>query len=265
MKVLNDILTDDEHLDPIRSMAFSSAMVDDVKDLVSVGNDAKTVKSLKELNVLTGIVYMAPADSSGFNVCPSMTKGCKEACLFTAGCGRYPNVKAGRMRRTYQFLLRQDEFMAQLVKEIEALIRKATKLGAIPAVRLNGTSDIAWEDIPVDGHKNIFRRFPDLAFYDYTKRYDRLAFCAAIPNYRLTFSRAETKLSNSQAIDALQDGYPVTVVFSGDLPSVWHGFRVIDGDKHDFRFWDAGVVVGLKIKGDNKTKQLAIDSGFAVP
>lgn len=49
----------------------------------------------------------------------------------------------------------------------------------------------------------------------------------------------------------------MAVVFStrkGEpLPETWHGFRVIDGDESDLRFTDpAGVVVGLRAKGDAK-------------
>lgn len=257
--VFNDILTENPELTEVRSRGLASAMVGDVKNLLSIGKDAKTRKSL-DVGVLTGIVYMAPADVSGINVCPSMTKGCKAACLFTAGQGRYENVKAGRIRRTLQFHLRQEEFMFQLYKEISKLVVKAEKMGFIPAVRLNGTSDIAYEDIPVGSFDNIFQAFPNVAFYDYTKRFDRLEKCAGIRNYHLTFSRAETKLSHAQSTKALSLGYPVTVVFKNELPETWQGYTVIDGDKHDFRVWDAGVVVGLKAKG------MAIydDTGFVV-
>jgi hypothetical protein len=189
-----------------------------------------------------------------------MTKGCKAGCLFTAGQGRYENVKAGRMRRTYQFLLRQDEFMLQLAKEIAKLVVKANEQGMIPAVRLNGTSDIAYEDIAIGDYPNIFAMFPNVAFYDYTKRYDRLEKCKSIRNYHLTFSRAETKLSHAQSLNALANGYPVTVVFRDALPKTWNGHAVIDGDKHDFRVWDSGVVVGLKAKG----KAINDDTGFVV-
>jgi len=254
MKVANDYIVTE-----IQEWAFASAFSGNVKDIVSVGKDAKTVKSLK-VGVLTGIVYMAPANSSGHNVCPSLTKGCKASCLYTAGQGKYPNVKAGRMRRTYQFIYRQDEFMAALAKDIAKVIVKAKKLDMIAAIRLNGTSDIAYEDIPVLGHKNIFAMFPSVAFYDYTKRYDRLEKCATIRNYHLTFSRAETSLSDSQALAALANGYPVTVVFRSGLPKQWNGYQVIDGDIHDFRVWDSGFVVGLKAKGDAITDK----SGFVV-
>ena len=258
MKIANDLIKSD-----VQKWAFSMAFNGNVSNLLSIGNDAKTVKSLK-VGVLTGIVYMSPANSSGHNVCPSMTKGCQAACLYTAGQGIYDNVKAGRMRRTLQFIYRQDEFMARLAHEIDRLVVKAKELGLIAAVRLNGTSDIAYEDIAIGDYANIFAMFPNVAFYDYTKRYDRLEKCASIRNYHLTFSRAETKLSDSQAIKALDNGHPVTVVFSDSLPKTWHGYQVIDGDKHDFRVWDSGVVVGLKFKGSNANKAGAIESGFAI-
>ena len=252
--IANDLITD-----KTREWGFALAFNGKVQNILSIGKDAKTVKSLK-VGVLTGIVYMAPANSSGHNVCGGMTRGCKAACLFTAGQGKYPNVKAGRMRRTYQFIYRQDEFMARLSFEINKLSIKAKELGLIAAVRLNGTSDIAYEDIKIGSFRNIFAMFPDVAFYDYTKVYDRLESCATVANYHLTFSRAETKLSNAQAMKALNNGHPVTAVFRNALPKEWHGFTVIDGDEHDFRVWDAGVVVGLKAKGD----AIKDTSGFVV-
>lgn len=257
--IVNDILTEVRELEDVRSWGLANAMVGKVANLLSIGKDAKTIKSLK-VGVLTGILYMAPANVSGFNVCPSMTKGCKASCLFTAGQGVYENVKAGRLRRTYQFLFRQDEFMVQLSKEIERLVSKAKAKGLIAAVRLNGTSDIDWENIPVGDHDNIFSKYPNVAFYDYTKRFNRLVATADIRNYHLTFSRAETKLSNAQALNALKLGYPVTVVFKDILPDNWQGYQVIDGDLHDFRVWDSGVVVGLKAKG----KARYDTSGFVV-
>ena len=254
MKIANDYIQND-----IQEVAFASAFADKVKNILSVGEDAKTIKGEK-YGVKTGIVYMAPANSSGHNVCPSMTKGCQAACLYTAGQGIYKNVQSGRMRRTLQFVYRQDEFMAALVKDIKKLVILAEKSGMIAAIRLNGTSDIAYEGIPVGDYPNIFAMFPNVAFYDYTKRYDRLEKCATIRNYHLTFSRAETTLSDSQALKALSNGYPVTVVFRNGLPKKWNGYSVIDGDKHDFRVWDSGVVVGLKAKG----KAIKDTSGFVV-
>ena len=56
------------------------------KKLLNVDNNAKTVKGQK-YKYLTGILYLAPARTSGFNVCPMASAGCKASCLFTAGGG----------------------------------------------------------------------------------------------------------------------------------------------------------------------------------
>jgi hypothetical protein len=262
--VFNDLLTvpDDSYLEEIRTEAFARAMVGDVKSLLTLPNKNAKLKKSLSIGVYTGMLSFAPANSSGINVCPAMSKGCQAACLFKAGCGRYTMVRVGRMRRTYQYLFRQTEFLAQLVKEIGSLVRKAAKLGMIPAIRLNGMSDIAWETIPVDGYANIFERFPNVAFYDYTKRFDRLQL--DIKNYHLTFSRSETKLSQKQADQALAMGIPVTVVFKKQLPKTYKGKNVIDGDKHDYRVWDSGNVIGLKFKGSIKDREEAIENGFCV-
>lgn len=224
-----------------------------VKNLLSVGADAKTVKSLK-LNHLIGILYLAPSRVSGYEVCPAATKGCRAACLFTAGQGRFSNVKVGRIRKTLQFMERQAEFMSVLVADIRKLVADAETADLTPAVRLNGTSDIAWETIPVtvDGvdYPNIMAVFPNVQFYDYTKRFERLGNTP--DNYHLTFSRAETAKSHLQAMNALRAGFSITVVFRDKLPETWAGFEVLDGDESDSRFiQDIGkpVVFGLKAKG----------------
>jgi len=59
----------------------------------------------------------------------------------------------------------------------------------------------------------------------------------------------------------LRAGGNIAVVFSGDLPSNFHGFNVINGDLTDLRYFDpVNVVVGLKAKGDAKKDT----SGFVV-
>ena len=46
----------------------------------------------------------------------------------------------------------------------------------------------------------------------------------------------------------------MAVVFKGDnLPDIWNGERVIDGDKSDLVNLDAGCIVGLRAKGKAKT------------
>ena len=48
--------------------------------------------------------------------------------------------------------------------EVAMLLQKAW---IQPCVRLNGTTDIQWENIKID--YNIFELFPEVQWYDYTK------------------------------------------------------------------------------------------------
>jgi hypothetical protein len=223
--------------------------------LLSVGSDAKTVKG-EAYGVLTGVLYLAPVNLSGYQVCPKATAGCAAACLYTAGQGVYANVQASRLERTRFFFEEREAFMAVLVEDIKRLIRKATKDDMIPAVRLNGTSDIAWEKfaVTVDGvkHANLMTAFPNLNFYDYTKVLGRKS-ALALPNYHLTFSLAED--NDADAIKALGQGYNVAVVMSAKRkeakPDTWGGYPVVDGDQSDIRFHDpkGGHIVALFAKG----------------
>jgi hypothetical protein len=231
--------------------------------LLSVGNDAKTVKGV-EYGVLTGILYLAPADESGvMNTCPNATAGCREACLFTAGRGAFANVKRGRINKTLWFHRDRVGFLQQLIKDITALIKKANKEGMAAAVRLNGTSDIAWESIKVDG-KNLMEHFPAISFYDYTKSPSRIArfMLGQFPtNYHLTFSRSEDPVNQADCKSLWATKVNVAVVFRGGLPATWQGRPVIDGDVSDIRFNDPeGCVVGLKAKGKARKQ----DAGFVV-
>lgn len=262
--VMPPIAGDNEHNE--RARAYRVAMSGEVKDLLSVGNDAKTVKGEK-VGVLTGVMYLAPAQVSGTEMCPARTKGCTAVCLFSAGHGAYRSVRDGRLRKTYQFLHRRPEFMIALHNDIAKLVRSAKRREMVPAVRLNGTSDVAWESIPfvdADGveHQNIFAANPNVQFYDYTKVRDRVITCAGIPNYHLTFSLAETRKSMSDALFALENKVSVSVVFD-KLPETYLGHKVLDGDENDVRFWNdenGPYIIGLKPKG-----QASKDStGFVV-
>jgi hypothetical protein len=223
--------------------------------LLSVGHDAKTVKGEK-LGVMTAILYLAPHNLSGYQVCPKASEGCKAACLYTAGMGIYKNVQAARVAKTKRFFEERDTFMADIVKDIFELSRKAAKAGMIPTVRLNGTSDIAWEKIACvkDGitYKNVMLAFPEIAFYDYSKVIGRKA-ALSLPNYHLTFSLAEN--NDADARKALSQGYNVAVVMNvgrKDVkPTQWSGYPVVNGDESDVRFNDpkGGHIVALTAKG----------------
>jgi len=222
-----------------------------IPPILNVQASAKIVKS-ETVGQLTGIFYGAPSNVSGYDVCAFASDGCRIACLYSAGRGVMNMVQAARVRKTKMFFEDRPGFMTQVIKDIEALIRKAKRENLAPSVRMNGTSDIKWEKISCGCHKNLMAHFPELVFYDYTKI--PIRYRQNLPeNYSLTFSLNEANLH--EALEALAMGTNVAVVFRldhlGNLPEFFHGYRVIDGDKHDARYLDAkGVVVGLKAKGD---------------
>lgn len=240
--------------------------------LLSVDADAKTVKGRKQ-GFLTGIMYFAPANISGRNVCPMASNGCREACLGWHA-GRVNILKAGetenmirkaRLAKTNWYFEDRETFMVSLVKEIGALVRKAARENLTPVVRLNGSSDIPWERVAVDGFSSVMERFPMVQFYDYTKIEKRAVAWArgTMPaNYHLTFSMAENNeasayfvLGAGGNVAAVFFKVPETYVFGpgSSFDNVAVSYRVVDGDKTDLRFLDdVNVIVGLKAKGDAK-------------
>jgi hypothetical protein len=224
------------------------------KNLLTTQN-AKTSKGEK-LNYLTGILYMLP----NYKTCPSASKGCMKACLQSAGRGKFSNVREARKAKRDLFYSDQKFFMASLVWSIEKVIRKAKRENLTPVIRLNGTSDIDYENIRLESGKNIFETFPNVQFYDYTTRDDRTsALRGDWYNYHLTFSRKEDNESKAIKVHEVF-GVNVAVVFD-KVPEVWQGKKVINGDETDLRFLDKhNVIVGLTAKGKAKTD----DSGFTV-
>ena len=128
--------------------------------LLSVGNNAKTIKSDKGGVYSTAILYLAPHKNSGVNLCPKASEGCAKACLYTAGRGAFSNVQAARLRKSRWFIEDRETFLMQLKLDIQQHVLTCKRKGVTPAVRLNGTSDILWERY-ID-----MSEFPDVQFYD---------------------------------------------------------------------------------------------------
>jgi hypothetical protein len=220
--------------------------------LLSTAN-TKTMKGEK-YGYKTYILHLAPSLISGFQTCPKASAGCAAACLNKAGMGAYSTTQQARINRTKLFFQDRPNFMAQLAKEIKSAKKSAIKNGLKLLVRLNGTSDIAWEKIRVGDFRNLFEMFPDVQFYDYTA----IAGRTVPQNYHLTFSRKE---SNDRDVSAaIRNGLNVAVVFD-KLPETYLGLPVVSGDDTDIRINDPrGVVVGLKAKGPARKDK----SGFVV-
>ena len=192
----------------------------------------------------TAILHLAPYKLSGKNVCPKASKECVAFCLNTSGRGQMKSTQKFRINKTKLFWKDRKKFLEQLSQEIGQLKKRARSQGFKFAVRLNGTSDLAWHRF-----SSLMQDHPDVIFYDYTKVYNHLDH--DLKNYKITFSASES--NNTECAAALAAGHNVAYVFKDKLPKKFQGRRVIDGDKHDLRFLDPrGVVVGLLAKGSAK-------------
>lgn len=220
--------------------------------------NAKTTKG-ESLGYLTGILYLAPANeaaAAGYktvkNACPFASKGCKAACLFTAGRGVFSNVKEARIRKSVELMGGRKwndkpnaAALLALHADIEALIRKAARMKLKPAVRLNGTSDY-----PVHNW-GLMEAYPDVQFYDYTKDAPKMNdfLSGLLPeNYHLTFSRSEEHFSGLASQEFLKRGALVAMVFD-TVPKSYGGRKVSNGDESDLTFTRGVGILGLKAKG----------------
>jgi hypothetical protein len=227
--------------------------------LLSINQDSKTIKGL-EKGYLTGIMYLAPHTLGGKNICPfAKAAGCIEACLNTAGRGIFNNVQKARLNRTKLFHNDINAFMHKLSIEIEALEKTAIKNRLIPVIRLNGLSDINWEDIRFNYEfihnkirsVTIFELFPDIQFYDYTKNPNR----DQLPkNYDLTFSYSNKPEFQKFNDIAIKKGMRLSAVFSDkNLPAYFMGLPVLNGDESDLTFLaPKNSILGLYAKGKAK-------------
>lgn len=192
----------------------------------------------------TAILHLAPYKLSGKNVCPKASKECIAFCLNTSGRGQMNVTQTSRINKTKKFWQDRQQFLKDLDKEIGMLKKRAASQGFKFAVRLNGTSDLAWHRF-----SSLMDQHPDVIFYDYTKVFNHLDH--NLKNYKITFSASGS--NDSECAAALKAGHNVAYVFKDKLPKKFQGKRVIDGDKHDLRFLDpSGVIVGLIAKGSAK-------------
>lgn len=228
------------------------------KNLLSKGtSNIKTAKN----NLKTYILYLAPynQNSKGINICPKASKGCAAACLFTAGRGRFDNVKKARINRTEYYLADKERFCLQLASELVKINNTAKKRGEQVAIRLNGTSDLDFIYLLQKYAQLDPFSLEQLIYYDYTKILGKVKKYKDQPRYILTFSRAED--NHSEAIEALKLGANISAVFNGPVPSEYKGAKVIDGDKSDIiMLYNKGAVLALQAKGQAKKDT----SGFVI-
>ncbi len=231
-----------------------------IGNLIRAGGDAKTIKG-NDSGYLTSIMYLKSFKTLGVNLCPNAEiANCFEPCLLTAGRGQMNSVQKGRLRKTEWFIKDKIGFMEQLKKDLTRFSNFCDTREIYPAIRLNGTSDIRFENITI-GNQTLMEHFPNIQFYDYTKIANR----RNVPdNYHLTFSYSEANpIYQKQVNIALEKKMNIAVVFRNqeNMPKKFLGLKVINGDKNDLRFLDPkNCVVGLYAKGKAKKDY----SGFVI-
>ena len=231
-----------------------------VKNLLSKGStNTKTAKNSLE----SFILYLAPhtQNSKKINICPKASKGCAAACLYTAGMGKFTNVKASRINKSEYYINDKKTFINQLSKELLKIAAKSIKQNKKIAIRLNGTSDQDFISI-IKKYNDLDllndKQFKNLVFYDYTAILGKIKKYINT-SYSLTLSRKED--NESEILEALKLGGNVAAVFRDELPTKYKGFEVVDGDTSDLiMLYNKNVILGLKAKGDAKKDK----SGFVI-
>lgn len=251
-------------------------------------DSAKAAKASK-YGYLNAIHYMAPATSGGVgNLCPKASAECIALCLgvYSGQAAMVADLEQGtnatresRKRKAQLFMRERGAYLNEIARKIVKVINDAKALGVKPCIRLNGSTDLAFERISFDVEaktaKALAKLYPakdwtrvrttllaiysDVQFVDYTKIASRLG--KAPSNLDLTLSYSAR--NSAECVKALLAGHNVAMVFHGGLPESFAGFPVIDGDLHDLRHLDrkGGYIVGLSPKG-NKAKR--DQSGFCV-
>lgn len=216
---------------------------------------------------------LAPAKTSGRNVCPQKTKSCESICvLWHRGMTVMPNVRSAMINRTNLFFDDRSAFLSQLHKELATHNKRDRALA-----RLNVASDIRFDRID----PSIYTNYPNITHYGYTKIYNfakEYAEGKLPPNLHVTYSWSERSdiektnwlLENNVNVAMVMNVYYGIKGF-GELPkSVKIGNKkwpVVCGDKIDARIPEVdgrGVVVGLRAKIKKSDLQTYINSGFVV-
>ena len=248
-------------------------------------DDGKAAKA-QGYNHLNAIHYMAPANAAGVgNLCVGASPECIAFCLgMESGQasmrkeGETNSVVESRIAKARRFMRDRQAYMQDIAESIAKAWVSAASMGFEIVIRLNGSTDISWEGIRIDltaataskvskilgrnvapgTYRNLMELFPQVQFLDYTKIASRMT--RKLPaNYYLIFSRHEQ--NEAAAVQVLKNGGNVAVVFE-TLPEQWHGFRVINGDKHDLRHLDpVNTVAGLTPKGWKAKRSMG---GFVV-
>jgi len=234
----------------------------------------KTLKNGKVSSQPTIVFHLEPVT---FGVCPS-AGSCAALCLNKAGNVLYmKNKLSRRQKRSHAFQYHREDFLQLMVLEAARQWSKGYK-----GVRLNGTSDVAWEKERVTVTPEL-SRFVHLSFgvylpaqeytmisamvliglkpYDYTKRIDRDFDKARYIGYHLTLSwggKYDDQIFDVAERYCLNVAAPVYGVKKSEpVPNTIKApngeeYETIDGDVTDWRRDDGWTgrsrIVALRLK-----------------
>lgn len=260
----------------------------EIKSLLCVETNYKLkYTAVKEKAVVAGLSLSAAykvKDAKGctkLDTCAYSTVSCRAACVTTkVGCSVYSNVIRIRKAKTELFATNLPLFKEILIKDIQKVVnsvkakaKKTKKKAKQIYIRLNVSSDLAYETI----FPELFTMFPMVQFYDYTKGIHRIN--KNLPsNYSLTYSfNEDSNLNKVQTL--LEQGFNVAAIVDtyyyhgkkGELPKTitlgGENYPVQDGDISDIRTKahdGSGKIIALRFKGSKKNKAMAIETGFCL-
>lgn len=195
----------------------------------------------------------------GLNLCPFATEGCKRACTTGESAhGVMTVARRSRLVRTLMHLVRPDLAFALTGHGLRKL---KAKHGNNCRWRVNVSDDVRWERLA----PGLFEI--GVPGYAYTKWPP--ARRTAFDGLRIVYSASE-RTTDEQIHEMVEAGHNVAVVFAvskKELPTVWQGKEVVNGDKTDDLYsHKPGTIVGLSVKGrNNDIKAMAGEYGFARP
>jgi len=243
-----------------------------------LGTSAKILKGELKDGTANAIMYLSPnvIVSKKNNLCKGASKDCINACLAEySGRMIFKAPTIARILRTLKFLLFPDLFYIQLKSEILILRSKAIVKKKTLGIRLNGGSDIKFDE-------SIYQ-IKDVEFYEYTKIMDNYLYFKTL-GVDITYSFSGTEKNKLEVKEILEkhkgkvamvfDVNPLKRINKKVLPTKWDymgkEYTVLNGDISDNRFLDKvpadqGVLIGLALKvRTNVRRALAENSEFVM-
>lgn len=224
----------------------------DMSDAMLQDNYKLLLKGHGRRAVVKGIT-LAPAGTSGKQLCAYRTQACERGCLQHTGHMVTTYNTDVRLCRTLFLQGDTPAYLRLLCEGLSRFVAKCERDGDHAHIRANVLSDLPWEYIV----PWLYDMYPQVQFYDYTKVHPRLGTTPS--NYHLTLSY--TGRNGGECADWLAQGGNVAVVC--DIKSrggkttpvpdtVTLGGRewpTVDGDLHDLRPYDPpGHVAMLRYK-----------------